>query len=293
MDMRGMCPAAVLVLSVALSGQTTAPDARRVPACGAPVPSSTAGAELCLGENQLHEAETLSRQAAQRSRQLTDAAEHYRRAVSLASNADVAIQALEALATVYDPQHLNEPRQVENALRELITRQPDDLRPAFRLAKLLEDEGLTDAAEETLLSARRQAPDGAEPYKMLAQYYARRATALSRLEQQQTPAPESGNPGERDENGVYRVGGPIAPPSRLDVAKYPPEAAAAGVQGNVLAEIVINEAGNVTDAKVVRSIPMLDEAALQAVRNWHFTPTIVDGQSVPVRMTVTVNFTTR
>jgi TonB family protein len=36
---------------------------------------------------------------------------------------------------------------------------------------------------------------------------------------------------------------------------------------------------------------MLDAAALAAVRNWHFQPTMVNGQAVPVRMTVTVNFT--
>jgi TonB family protein len=38
---------------------------------------------------------------------------------------------------------------------------------------------------------------------------------------------------------------------------------------------------------------MLDEAALTAVRRWHFTPTVVNGQAVPVRMTVTVNFANR
>jgi protein TonB len=92
---------------------------------------------------------------------------------------------------------------------------------------------------------------------------------------------------------VYRVGGPVAAPLRLDVPKYPPDAVAAGITGAVLAEIVISESGNVTDAKVVRSIPLLDDAALQAVRNWHFEPTMVNGQGVPVRMVVTVNFTTR
>jgi TonB family protein len=255
--------------------------------------SDSAVAELCLGDDDLRAAEALSKQAAQRSRHLETAADHYRRASTLASQVQTRTRALEALTKVYDKQHLDQPRQVENALRELIANQPDDLRPLFRLARLLEDEGLTDAAEDALLAARRQQPDGVEPYKMLAQFYARRATALSRQADQRTPAPAPGNPGERDDNGVYSVGGPIEPPSRLDVAKYPPEAAAAGIQGSVLAEIVINESGDVTDAKVVRSIPMLDEAALQAVRNWHFTPTMVNGQTVPVRMTVTVTFTTR
>ena len=56
------------------------------------------------------------------------------------------------------------------------------------------------------------------------------------------------------------------------------------------AEIVINEEGAVTEAQVVRSVPFLDEAALEAVRQWRFDPTVVDGKPVPVRMRVTVNF---
>ncbi len=284
---------AALVWAVVASGQAASTEMPRPPACGVAPASGTAAAERCLGDDQLRTAEALPKQSAQRNRQLEAAAEHYRRAASLATSGDAAAQALEALTKVYDAQHLDQPRQVETALRELIAQLPNDLRPVFRLAKQLEDEGLIDAAEDTLLSARRQQPDGVDPYRMLAQFYARRATALSRLAQQQTPAPATGNPGERDENGVYRVGGPIPSPSRLDVARYPPEAAAAGIQGNVQAEIVVNEAGLVSEAKVVRSIPMLDEAALQAVRNWRFEPAFVDGRAVPVRMVVTVNFTTR
>jgi TonB family protein len=284
-----MLTAIAFLLSMLAPGQAPA---LRQPACGVIPAADAALAEACQGDDELRAAESLTGQAVERRRRLEAAAAHYQRSATLASKPEVRARALDALTKVYDPQHLDEPRQVENALRELMANQPEDLAPVFRLAKLLEDEGLTDAAEDTLLSARRQRPDGVEPYRMLAQYYARRATALSRQsDQPSTPAAQS-SPGERDENGIYRVGGPIAAPSRLDVARYPPEAAAAGIQGNVLAEIVINEAGNVTDAKIVRSIPMLDEAALQAVRNWHFAPTMVNGQSVPVRMVVTVNFTT-
>lgn len=49
--------------------------------------------------------------------------------------------------------------------------------------------------------------------------------------------------------------------------------------------------GNVKDARVVKSIPLLDDAALKAVRDWRFEPTIIEGRAVPVRMVVTVNFT--
>jgi protein TonB len=47
----------------------------------------------------------------------------------------------------------------------------------------------------------------------------------------------------------------------------------------------------VTDAKVLRSVPLLDQAALDAVRQWEFTPTLLNGVPVPVIMTVTVQFT--
>ena len=45
------------------------------------------------------------------------------------------------------------------------------------------------------------------------------------------------------------------------------------------------------DAKVLRSIPLLDQAALDAVKQWVFTPTLLNNVPVPVIMTVTVNFT--
>ena len=45
------------------------------------------------------------------------------------------------------------------------------------------------------------------------------------------------------------------------------------------------------DAKVVHSIPLLDQAALDAVRQWEYTPTLLNGVPVPVLVTVTINFT--
>ena len=72
---------------------------------------------------------------------------------------------------------------------------------------------------------------------------------------------------------------------------YPSIAQSARVQGVVIIEATIGPNGSVTDAKVLRSIPLLDAAALDAVRQWQFTPTTLNGQAVPVIMTVTVNFT--
>ena len=90
-----------------------------------------------------------------------------------------------------------------------------------------------------------------------------------------------------------RVGSGIAPPTRIKNINpvYPPEAQRARVQGVVIIEATIGADGRVTNARVIRSIPLLDAAALDAVRQWEYTPTIVDGRAVPVIITVTVNFT--
>jgi protein TonB len=47
----------------------------------------------------------------------------------------------------------------------------------------------------------------------------------------------------------------------------------------------------VESVRVLRSIPLLDQAAVDAVRQWRYTPTLLNGQAVAVVMTVTVNFT--
>ena len=59
----------------------------------------------------------------------------------------------------------------------------------------------------------------------------------------------------------------------------------------MIIEATIDEQGNVTDTQLLRSIPLLDEAALVAVRQWKFSPTLLNGAPVSIVMTVTVNFT--
>ena len=72
---------------------------------------------------------------------------------------------------------------------------------------------------------------------------------------------------------------------------YPPMAQSARIQGIVIIEATISEDGRVVNARILRSVPLLDQAALDAVRQWEFTPTLLNGAPVPVIMTVTVNFT--
>lgn len=94
---------------------------------------------------------------------------------------------------------------------------------------------------------------------------------------------------------AVRVGGNIKPPTKVrNVGPvYPPIALAARVQGVVILDILVGVDGSVHDAQVLRSISLLDEAARDAVMQWQFTPTLLNGVPVPVVMTVTMNFTVR
>ena len=65
------------------------------------------------------------------------------------------------------------------------------------------------------------------------------------------------------------------------------------MSGVVILEAVIGPDGRVTDVKVLRSVPLLDDAAIIAVRQWEYTPTRLNGSPVPVIMPVTVNFQLR
>ena len=71
---------------------------------------------------------------------------------------------------------------------------------------------------------------------------------------------------------------------------YPALARAVRVQGLVIIEATIDEKGNVESARVLKGEPLLNQAVLDAVRLWRFTPALLGGVPVPVVMTVTVDF---
>jgi len=98
-----------------------------------------------------------------------------------------------------------------------------------------------------------------------------------------------------ERSGAIRVGGSIREPRKIRDVKpaYPETAMAAGVQGIVILEALIEQDGSVGDVRILRSIALLDQAAVEAVRQWRFTPTLLNGQPVEVLMTVTVNFSGR
>lgn len=92
--------------------------------------------------------------------------------------------------------------------------------------------------------------------------------------------------------GVPRVGSALRPPTKVKHVNpvYPQEARDARVAGVVILEVRVEADGRVGNARVLRSIPLLDEAALAAVTQWEFTPTLLDGVPTPIVMTVTVQF---
>ena len=89
-----------------------------------------------------------------------------------------------------------------------------------------------------------------------------------------------------------RAGGKIKYPEKLrDVRPiYPQIAVLNKIEGRVIIEAIIGTDGRVKDARILRSIPLLDRAALDAVNQWLFSPTTLNGAPVPVIITVTVDF---
>jgi len=148
----------------------------------------------------------------------------------------------------------------------------------FDAAKLYYQQGrLADAEAMTLRALELLRAATAESPKQLP--------AIRSLLEQSVPDPD----------GPIRVGGDVVPPMRTKYVEpvYPPIALTAGVEGVVFIEARVGKDGSVTDAKVLRGIPLLDEAALDAVRQWVFSPTKLNGAPVDIVMTVTVNFKLR
>jgi len=96
----------------------------------------------------------------------------------------------------------------------------------------------------------------------------------------------------QDKLKPHRVGEDIRPPTKLaDVPpQYPSDAKEAGIQGIVILEAIIDPNGDVINLRVLRSIPALDQSAMDAVRQWKYEPTLLEGVPVPIVMTVTVNY---
>jgi protein TonB len=85
----------------------------------------------------------------------------------------------------------------------------------------------------------------------------------------------------------------IAPPVPISNAPpvYPSLARTARIEGTVILDVVIDEQGRVTGAKVLRSAPLLDQAAIDAITAWRYEPARLNGTPIAVAMPVTVRFT--
>ena len=89
-----------------------------------------------------------------------------------------------------------------------------------------------------------------------------------------------------------RAGGQIQPPSLIERVPpvYPPLAVSAGIQGVVILEATVGQDGRVEDVSVLRSVGLLDRAAMEAVRQWRYAPLLLNGRPERFILTVTVSF---
>lgn len=103
---------------------------------------------------------------------------------------------------------------------------------------------------------------------------------------------ETGTGGEDE---IYEEGGDVRSPELIKkvTPEYPEEARRAKAQGRVELRAIIGVDGNVESVRVMRSVPMLDDAAVACVKQWKFRPATKSGRPVRVRFNVMVDFTFR
>lgn len=93
---------------------------------------------------------------------------------------------------------------------------------------------------------------------------------------------------------VIRVGagGPIPLPTRTHNVppEYPASARSQRIEGTIEIDILVNAVGVVEETRIIKGIPQLNDAALTAVRQWRYSPTVINGVAMPVRLIVKVAF---
>ncbi len=167
------------------------------------------------------------------------------------------------------------------------------------VAAAVEAAAASRSAESTGNAVEQEQP--AEPSsEQIAELVARAATLQEQLqavldEMQVLLGGSDRSAGGSNSNEPFRIGDGIRPPAKIVNADpvYPPEAREARVQGVVILEVTLSRTGEVSDVEVLRSVPLLDEAAVAAVRQWRYEPTLVDGEPVSILMRVTMNFRLR
>ena len=106
-----------------------------------------------------------------------------------------------------------------------------------------------------------------------------------------TPAPQADFPSSGEMR--VRVGGGVQAQKLIEqkAPEYPPLAKEARIQGTVRFNALINKEGRLTDVQLVSGHPLLAPAALAAVKEWVYQPTMLSGKPVEVITQVDVNFT--
>jgi len=163
----------------------------------------------------------------------------------------------------------------------------DNLITKIRTTTLLDMPGLPSTVRDSLLAIVDSAVTSVRAWR----YDPPAAAPLTfNISIQYGDALQSASGGSEDQ--ALHVGGAIKSPVKLvDVRPvYPEDARAAGVKGVVIVEARIGADGSVEDAHVLKSIKELDQAAIDAVKQWKFVPTLMNGVPKPVVMVVTINF---
>jgi len=99
--------------------------------------------------------------------------------------------------------------------------------------------------------------------------------------------------GKNGADQIYRVGDDVTAPKLLNRVEpaYPKAARRELIEGVVILEAIISASGNVTNIAVLKSVhPLIDEAAVHAVRQWRYSPATLNGNPVRVYLTVTMTF---
>lgn len=98
----------------------------------------------------------------------------------------------------------------------------------------------------------------------------------------------------KQQGPIYLDGG-VRPPERITFVKpeYPEVARKSRVEGKVILELVVGRTGDVEEVKVLRSDPLFDQAAVDAVVRWKYRPALQGGRAVKVYLTVVVEFDLR
>ena len=106
------------------------------------------------------------------------------------------------------------------------------------------------------------------------------------------PPPPSATGNSTGQPTRVRVGGNVQPPKLISAPPpvYPMLARQSRIQGDVVLNAVITKDGNVTDLSVISGHPLLVQAAEDAVRQWKYQTTLLNGEPVEVEITVTIHF---